>query len=319
MAMEQANAKVTRRGIIRAGMVAGVGIATGAARGAETRGKAFRVAHLSDMHVVPGPTRSGEGFAMALRSLEKLSPRPDLLITGGDHVMDSLKTNHDKLDPMWDLYTKTLKANTNLPAHPVIGNHDVLGWEAPDQIAPSTAGYGKALYCEKMGIEKPYYSFDAGGWHFICLDNIAHADPSGYVANFDEAQDAWLKDDLENTPKQTPICMITHIPLLAVCTYFFSPFKGKAYNVSDAMMHHDSHRVIALLGKYNVKLCISGHVHMVDRIEYLGITFICDGAVSGNWWKGKHFEFDEGYGIFDFYPDGTFEHAYHAYGWKATM
>ncbi len=41
--MDQTNPKVSRRGIIRAGVFAGVGLATGAARGAETRGKAFRV------------------------------------------------------------------------------------------------------------------------------------------------------------------------------------------------------------------------------------------------------------------------------------
>jgi hypothetical protein len=73
-----------------------------------------------------------------------------------------------------------------------------------------------------------------------------------------------------------------------------------------------------MLSKYNVKLCISGHVHMVDRVEYLGITFICDGSVCGNWWKGKHHEFDEGFGVFDFYPDGSFEHRYNPYGWVAT-
>ena len=128
-----------------------------------------------------------------------------------------------------------------------------------------------------------------------------------------------LNRNRQKTPKQTPICILTHIPLLAVCTYFFSPFKGNAYNVSNTMMHNDSHQVISMLTKYNVKLCISGHIHMVDRIDYLGITFICDGAVSGNWWKGKHHEFSEGYGLFDLYPDATFAHAYQTYGWKAAV
>ena len=66
--MDQITAKVSRRGIIRAGMAAGVGIAIGAVRGAESRGKAFRVAHLSDMHVVPGPTRSGGNNAAAAKA-----------------------------------------------------------------------------------------------------------------------------------------------------------------------------------------------------------------------------------------------------------
>jgi hypothetical protein len=57
---------------------------------------------------------------------------------------------------------------------------------------------------------------------------------------------------------------------------------------------------------------------MVDRVDYRGHTFICDGAVSGNWWKGPRLSFPEGYGLFDLYPDGRFEHRYVTYGWDAT-
>ena len=28
----------------------------------------------------------------------------------------------------------------------------------------------------------------------------------------------------------------------------------------------------------NIKLCISGHIHLVDKIEYLGITYCCNGG-----------------------------------------
>jgi 3',5'-cyclic-AMP phosphodiesterase len=324
--MDQERVVVSRRGIIQAGILAGIGAtaigaaATTALGDIATRGKAFRVAHLTDIHIVPGKTRSGDGYAMALQSLEKLSPKADLLITGGDHVMDSLETNHDKLDPTWDLYQKTLKDSTDYKPRPVIGNHDVLGWGAEASKIPlTTVGYGKALYCDKMALDKTYYSFDSGGWHFIVLDNIQHGAHGGYGADIDPEQLEWLKGDLDAVSKQTPICVLTHIPILAVCTYFFNDYKGPGYTVSAAMMQQDAHKLITLLRGYNVKLCISGHVHMVDRIEYLGITFICDGAVSGNWWKGKHHEFDEGYGVFDFFPDGTFEHVYQTYGWKAAV
>jgi Icc protein len=64
-----------------------------------------------------------------------------------------------------------------------------------------------------------------------------------------------------------------------------------------------------------VKLCISGHVHLQDRVDYLGMSFVCDGAVSGNWWGGAHQECHEGFGVFDLYENGTFAHQYIDYGW----
>jgi Icc protein len=47
------------------------------------------------------------------------------------------------------------------------------------------------------------------------------------------------------------------------------------------------------------------------------VTYICDGAVSGAWWKGRNHECDEGYGLINLYDDGTFDHAYQTYGWLA--
>ena len=48
-----------------------------------------------------------------------------------------------------------------------------------------------------------------------------------------------------------------------------------------------------------VKLCLSGHIHLLDCCEIDGITYICDGAVSANWWKGPIQGLSEGYGVVD--------------------
>jgi hypothetical protein len=47
------------------------------------------------------------------------------------------------------------------------------------------------------------------------------------------------------------------------------------------------------------------------------VTFICGGAVSGAWWKGRGTRCDEGYGLVNLYDDGTFEYEYQRYGWVA--
>jgi hypothetical protein len=52
-------------------------------------------------------------------------------------------------------------------------------------------------------------------------------------------------------------------------------------------------------------------------VDFDGVTYICDGAVSGAWWKGPEDNCPEGYGVIDLHPNGTWSHEYKTYGWKA--
>jgi hypothetical protein len=54
----------------------------------------------------------------------------------------------------------------------------------------------------------------------------------------------------------------------------------------------------------------------LDLPELDGVTYVCDGAVSGAWWKGPKERCAEGYGLFDLFDDGSFKHQYVPYGWK---
>ena len=48
----------------------------------------------------------------------------------------------------------------------------------------------------------------------------------------------------------------------------------------------------------------------VDAIEYLGVKYLCNGAVSGNWW-GSPLSLDEFapvYAVIDLYEDGSSDH-----------
>jgi 3',5'-cyclic AMP phosphodiesterase CpdA len=313
----------TRRSILQSGVATGLGL--GAVRlvradELQTPAKgALRVAHLTDMHVEPGARRAGEGYGLALRSLGKLEPKPALLITGGDHIMDGTGRLGQDVAAQWDVYQQALKENIDLPVYPVIGNHDVFGWSIPEQVPASTRGYGKAQYLERMNRARSYYSFDAGGWHFVCLDNIAPRG-AGFFAHLGAEQTAWLKSDLEKNPRNTPVCVVSHVPLLTACALFDDGVpNATGYALPDSYMHHDVKPLLSLLRQHGVKVCLSGHIHLVDRVDYLGMTFLCNGAVSGNWWKGPRQEFPEGYGIIDFYADGTFQHQYATYGWVAKV
>lgn len=75
-------------------------------------------------------------------------------------------------------------------------------------------------------------------------------------------------------------------------------------------MHLDHQRIKDLFFKHkNVKLCLSGHVHYLDAVQYLGVKYLCNGAVSGNWWRENFVldEFPPVYSIIDLYADGTSE------------
>jgi hypothetical protein len=63
----------------------------------------------------------------------------------------------------------------------------------------------------------------------------------------------------------------------------------------------------------NIKLAISGHIHLLDRVEYNGVTYCCNGAVSGAWWGGKYHDTKPGYAIIDLYSDGRFTNTYSSY------
>ena len=318
---------LTRREVIKAGAVVGAGaiahtglltVAGAVAPAPATAGKAFRIAHLTDMHVQP-EKRAGEGYRAALDSLATLAPGTDLLVTGGDHVMDVMSQDADRANVQWDLYDKVLREMKTPPVRAVLGNHDVWGW-TNGGVSREAKGYGKAMALDRLRMPKSYYSFDAGGWHVIVLDSVAARD-RGYVGQLGPEQAEWLKGDLAAVAKGVPVVVFSHIPILAACVFFDGQerLREREWNVPDAWMHRDSRELLDLFAQHNTKLLVSGHIHLVDRVEYRGMTFACNGAVSGNWWDGPCQQFGEGYGVIDLHPDGRFDNRYITYGWKAQM
>ena len=311
--------EMTRRDLMRAATVAGVGVAVGATPAvlrATNAGPAkqpvLRFAHLTDMHITR--ERAGaEGYARALRSLDRHDPA--FIITGGDHVMDASGQYKKDAVAFYDLYDKVLAENTKLPVYPCIGNHDVYGWTTKE-ASPDDPDFGKAMALDRLKLEQRYYSFDRAGWHFVILDNIARREPS-YYGDLDAEQLEWLKGDL--AANRLPAVVVTHIPLLSVTSMFNQGRepKGYGYTLPPTTMHHNVRPLLKLLSEHRVKLCLSGHMHQLDQVEYLGITFCCNGAVSGKWWHGPHLEFSEGYGVVDLYADGKVENRYVTYDWQA--
>jgi 3',5'-cyclic-AMP phosphodiesterase len=265
-----------------------------------------RFVHLTDMHVRPGDASApGTIDAFAAAAARK----PEFIVTGGDHIACALKCDAEWARAQWEEYRRVLDASRTCPVHPVIGNHDVWAWASPE-VPETSPGYGKAMAMEYLGMRGTCYAIDAGVWRVIVLDNIARR-PAGYYGGFDGLQTEWLQHELAAAGGR-PVAVVTHIPLLSACVFFDGEDRVREdhWHVPDAWMHRDSEPLLRILRQGNAKLMISGHIHLLDRVEYNGMTFICDGAVSGNWWHGPYHETPPGMGVFDLADDGTFTHEY---------
>ncbi|MBX7246671.1 MAG: metallophosphoesterase [Candidatus Sumerlaeaceae bacterium] len=310
-------------GTVAGGLLGSKAIA--ATNSASTDGKAkkrvYRIAHITDVHVKP-EARSPEGMVAALQHIRNQPDQPDVIFNGGDLIMDALAATRERTKIQWDLAKKILADETKLPIENCIGNHDIWAWGGGKTDGTEADFlYGKEWALDELMMEKPYRSFDRAGWHFIVLDTVqTRPGGGGYSAHLDDEQFEWLKADLEKTPATTPVFVFSHIPIINVGSYFFgkNTEKDGQWKVISVLMLLDARRLKDLFYQHkNVKLCVSGHIHLLDQIIYNDVNYICSGAVSGNWWGGPFQETPEGYGLINLYDDGSHDYEYVIYGWKA--
>jgi 3',5'-cyclic AMP phosphodiesterase CpdA len=278
-----------------------------------TRRRVLRAAQFTDLHVLP-PTEgfqdSAAGMTAALRHAQGQADKPEVLFFTGDLIMDSLKRTKAEANAQWDVWDRVFSAEVKTPYRIALGNHDVWGWALHDEPKiEKDPHYGKGLALERLKLRERYYSFDQAGWHFVVLDSMqpSYANKHGYTARLDDEQFAWLARDLAATPASTPVAIISHIPILAACVFFDNDLESTgSWVIPGAWMHIDARRIKDLFRQHpNVKVCFSGHVHLVDDVTYLGVRYLCNGALCGGWWKGPYQEFGPAYALVDFYDDGS--------------
>ena len=72
----------------------------------------FRFVHFTDLHIQP-ELGASDGVRLAVKKLLSLRPRPDFIITGGDHVMDWLKVSRERADVQFALLQEAFEAAGN--------------------------------------------------------------------------------------------------------------------------------------------------------------------------------------------------------------
>jgi 3',5'-cyclic AMP phosphodiesterase CpdA len=260
--------------------------------------------------------KAGEGFRKCLAAVHDLKPRPDLILTGGDLVMDALAHDAARVKVLFDLYISCMK-DSDIPIRNCVGNHDVFGWGSRKVASPGDAGYGKKMVQERLDLAKTTYGFDHKGWHFVMVDDIVPVSGEGYEGGVTDEDMAWLETDLKAAGNR-PKLIVAHIPFISVAAYTSSNGEPeKPIPVEAGMICRNPGAIMKLFGKHKVNLALTGHLHCNERMEFASTTYIGEGAVCGGWWKGPHRIWPEGFGVVDLRPDGTFEHQYHTYGWIA--
>ena len=172
----------------------------------------------------------------AVGKLKSLPAKPSFMIHTGDITHLSKPAEFDDAD--------RVISQAGLDVHYVPGEHDLLDENVKlyrDRYGKNAKGAG-------------WYSFDAGGVHFIGLVNVANLKAGG-LGNLGEEQLKWLADDLKGKSAETPIVVFAHIPLWTV-------YEQWGWGTDDGA------RAIALLKRFGSVTVLNGHIHQVmQKVE----------------------------------------------------
>lgn len=283
--------------------------------------RVLRLAHLTDWHIQP-ELDAYKGVAACMRHVQSMKDPPQLIVSGGDLIMDGYDAGFDRTRLQWELWSKVLRDECSIPVVHTLGNHDIWGWHKErSKTSGSEAKWGKRWACEMVERDTPWYAADMGNVRLVILDSVQPHPTAqfGYAAFCDDAQYDWLERTLQETGADRHVVVVSHIPIISttVLTDGEKGVRPEDLRVGRSVLHADASRLVKLFrSRGNVRACLSGHMHLIDRVDMNGITYLCNGAVCGAWWKGPNDDCEAGYAIVDLFEDGSVERSYVTYGWQ---
>jgi hypothetical protein len=227
--------------------------------------------HASDTHISDASLTRTQRLRALVDSIG-----PAFVLVTGDLVRDALRVGEREAASYYELFASEA-ARFGRPLWTVPGNHEIFGIERDKSgVSADHPLYGRAMYRRYRGPD--YYSFNAGGVHFVGL-NTVDIDDTRYYGHVDSLQLAWLSRDLAAIPATMPVITFNHIPFYTsmetVNGYSEAPpapsviaVGGKRvfrHNVSNAA------EVLARLGGRPYPLALGGHVHAPERLRFAGV------------------------------------------------
>jgi Icc protein len=204
------------------------------------------IAQISDLHVKqPGERayRQVDTAAALMRcvtELNRLKPRPDLVVISGDLVDTPLPAEYDHL--------KKLLAPLEIEFAAIPGNHD-----SRELMRAALPGLG---YAQPNGALNSMRK--AGGIDIVLLDSTV---PGAHHGELDATTLRWLDTTLAVSPTR-PALLFVHHP----------PFKTGIAHMDEINMHNAG-ELAALLRKHpRARLVAAGHVHRPTLTTFAGIA-----------------------------------------------
>lgn len=199
----------------------------------------FSFVQISDSHLGFNKPANHDPTATlqeALGQISAMPQRPAFMIHTGDITHLSKPNAFDT--------AQQLMRQTGLTVHTVPGEHDILeenGKSYLNRFGRGSRGDG-------------WYSFDAGGVHFIGLVNVVDLQGNGLGALGSE-QLEWLEKDVNGRSTSTPIVVFAHVPL-----WLLYPQWG--WGTADGA------RAMSYLRKFGSVTVLNGHIHQVmQKVE----------------------------------------------------
>jgi 3',5'-cyclic AMP phosphodiesterase CpdA len=195
---------------------------------------------ISDSHVgfdKPANPNAIGTLEEAIAKARALPVKPAFMIHTGDISHLSKPKEFDDAD--------RIISQARLDVHYVPGEHDLIDDE-PGRLYRERYGRGTR--------GAGWYSFDAGGVHFIGLVNVVDLKAGG-LGNLGAEQLAWLEDDLRGRSASTPVVVFAHIPL-----WVLYPQWGWGTE--------DGGRALELMKRFGSVTVLNGHIHQVmQKVE----------------------------------------------------
>ena len=206
--------------------------------------KPFTFLQISDSHVgfdKPANPNALGTLEEAINKINAMPKKPSFMIHTGDITHLSKVKEFDDAD--------RIISQAKLDVHYVPGEHDVID----EEVKLYKERYGK-------GTKGPgYYSFDAGGVHFVGLVNVVDLKAGG-LGNLGTEQLEWLEDDLKGKSKSMPIVVFAHIPLWTV-------YPTWGWGTEDGA------RALDYLKGFGSVTVLNGHIHQVMQKVEGNVTF----------------------------------------------